>query len=188
MLSRKPPSRRLTILDILGLTAGVAVGVWLLTGSMRTPAPDEDAVLTAWIFGLGGLSLVGPPLLLWRRYQGGWGRSRMRVGELFWFCQGTASWLLWPPMIYRHVQGLEGKQVGPSSMSGICYFYGTPLMALYIVLTLLAGGWLRIGGGRRRKKARRRSWTEAFGLLLGLAWACTGLYVLSVIYREDLFK
>ena len=31
----------------------------------------------------------------------------------------------------------------------------------------------------------RRSWQETFGLLLGLVWACTGLYIISLFYRQD---
>jgi hypothetical protein len=179
-----PPGRRiirnLTILDLLIVTAGAAVGVWLIADWIKAGLPDtEEAVLMILAFSLGGLSLAGPPLLLWRRYLSG-GR-RLRLGELFWFCQGTASWLLWPPVIYVRMQ--DKKQIA-DSMSAICYFYGTPLMALYIVLTLLAGGWL---GRRRRRPRRRHSWTEVFGLLLGLAWACTGLYVLSMLYRKDFF-
>ena len=53
------------------------------------------------------------------------------------------------------------------------------MMALFVTIGLLSGGWL----GRRR--GRRRRGREAFGLLLGLAWACTGLYILSIIYRKD---
>jgi hypothetical protein len=169
---------RLTILDLLILTAGVAVGFGLIADNLKAGSTDTgEAVLMILTFSLGGLSLAGPPLLLWRRYRSGW--KRLRLGELFWFCQGTASWLLWPPVVYVRVRG---KQQMGDSMSAVCYFYGTPLMALYIVLTLLAGGWL---GRRRRRARRRRSWTEVFGLLLGLAWACTGLYVLSILYRKD---
>jgi hypothetical protein len=54
-------------------------------------------------------------------------------------------------------------------------------MAIYVTVALLAGGWLR--RGRRR---RWRSWREQFGLLLGLAWACTGLYVMYLFYGEPL--
>jgi hypothetical protein len=176
--ARRVP-RNLTILDLLILTAGIAVGLWLISQSLAAQPPDAEAWLMAVTFGLGGLSLAGPPLLLWRRSRGGW--RRLRTGELFWFCQGTASWLLWPPAIYVRVQG---KKAMGDGMSEVCYFYGTPLMALYIVLTLLAGGWLN---PRRRRPRRRRSWTETFGLLLGLAWACTGLYVLSILYRKDFF-
>jgi hypothetical protein len=58
-------------------------------------------------------------------------------------------------------------------------------MALYVTIALHAGGWLPL---RRRRRHRPRSWTETFGLLLGLLWACTGLYVLGLIYHDDLFR
>jgi len=59
------------------------------------------------------------------------------------------------------------------------------LMAVYVVAALLAGGWLRRG---RRRRFARRSWRERFGLLLGLAWACTGAYVLFLLYSDDFSK
>ena len=67
-------------------------------------------------------------------------------------------------------------------MSALCFFYGTPPMALYVTLALLAGGHLT----RSRRRRMRRSWQETFGLLLGLAWACTGLYIISLFYRQDI--
>jgi hypothetical protein len=100
---------------------------------------------------------------------------------MLWFCQGTASWLLWPPVVILRMQGKGADRM----MAPICYFYGTPLMALYVAITLLAGGWLR----RPRPGQRsRRPWTETFGLILALVWACTGLYLLAFIYRSDLLK
>ena len=69
-------------------------------------------------------------------------------------------------------------------MSESCYLYGTPLMAVYVTLALLAGGWL----GKRRRKRLARSWQETFGLILGLVWACTGLYVLELLYEGDLIR
>jgi hypothetical protein len=57
-------------------------------------------------------------------------------------------------------------------------------MAVYVTLALIAGGHLR----RRRRRRIYRSWQETFGLLLGLAWACTGLYLISVFYRNDIFR
>jgi hypothetical protein len=63
----------------------------------------------------------------------------------------------------------------------MCFAYGTPLMAVYVTAALLAGGWL----GKRRRRRRRLSWREQFGLLLGLCWACTGFYVLYILYHED---
>ena len=57
-------------------------------------------------------------------------------------------------------------------------------MALYMALALWAGRSLR----RRKRRRRVLGWQERFGLILGLAWACTGLYLLSMFYRIDLFR
>jgi hypothetical protein len=176
------------------LVFGVAFGLWFVSGDIRRNLsgqggpPDttllgerwqkwEGAVLLAVIGSLGGLSLIGPPLLLWERWKR---RQPWNDGRLFWFAQGTASWLLWPPVIARRIASAPQPFVG-ETMSGVCYFYGTPLMALYITLALLSGGRLR----RSRRRRIKRSWKERFGLLLGMAWACTGLYILSMIYRND---
>ena len=72
---------------------------------------------------------------------------------------------------------MRDDDLGPA---GVCYFYGTPLMAVYVALALLAGGWIR----PRRRRRRPLPWRERFGIVLGLAWACTGLYVLSWIYSQ----
>jgi hypothetical protein len=171
-------TRRLTILDLMLLVSGAGLGMWLAIGLSDGPPDGELDWLLYLVYMLGGLSLIGPPLLLWERHRR---RSRLRLGELLWFCQGTASWLLWPPVVILRLQG-NGANRG---MAPVCYFYGTPLMALYMTIALLAGGWLR--GPQLRRRARR-SWTETFGLLLGLVWACTGLYLLVHIYRGDLFR
>jgi hypothetical protein len=127
-----------------------------------------------FVFMLGGLSLVGPPLLLVTAKRRHWGAGRM-----LWFTQGTAAWLLWPPAVFHRVTGGSGS---PVSMSSVCFFYGTPPMALYVTLTLLASG--RLSPSRRLRI--HRSWQETFGLLLGLVWACTGLYIISLFYRQDI--
>jgi hypothetical protein len=159
----------------MSLVAGAAVAVWLAVDFERKRGGDnapEGEVWIRWlVFALGGLSLVGPPLLLWNARKRPWG-----AGRLLWFVQGTATWLLWPPAAYRAVAGL------PSGTSVMCYFWGTPPMALYVTITLLAGGYLK----RSRRRRMRRSWQEMFGLLLGLVWACTGLYVISLFYRDDI--
>ena len=158
--------------------AGATVGIWLALGELRSRnvggGPDDyfAKVIFVFVFVLGGVALVGVPLLLWTARRLPW-----RAGRLIWFAQGTAAWLLWPPIVYQRI---EGRTAG--SMSAICYFYGTPVMALYMALALLAGGHLRPSRTRRIF----RSWQETFGILLALAWACTGLYLISLFYRQDI--
>jgi hypothetical protein len=173
-------TRRLTILDLVVLIAGLGIGFWLAIGIHGKGRPESaEQWLAVVVFVLGGLSLVGPPLLLRERRRR---RARFRAGEILWFCQGSAAWLLWPPVVVRHVHAKPGD---PAGMAAVCYVYGTPLMALYVTIALLAGGWLPL---RRQRRRRQRSFTETFGLILGLAWACTGLYVLGLIYKSDLFQ
>lgn len=163
---------------LMVLIAGLSLGLALVIEGSRSPsglkAAGRGFAFLLVVMGLGGLSLVGPPLLLFRRRAGyPWG-----AGRFLWFSTGTAAWLLWPPIVYRRV-----ARGGPVDGGGstICFAYGTPLMALYVTAALLAGGWLR--RGRRRRAAR--DWRESFGLILGLAWALSGLYVLYLIYSED---
>ena len=56
-------------------------------------------------------------------------------------------------------------------------------MGVYVTASLLAGGWLRRG-----RHDVQRNWTERLGLLLACAWACTGLYLLYLLYWIDIFK
>ncbi len=165
-----PRSDRLTIGVVMLLIAGVALGLWLA----RPMEGLENRGLDLLVFVLGGFSLVGPPLLLLTAKRRPWG-----AGRFLWFAHGTAAWLLWPPVIYLRTRGVAGN-----SMSAACFFYGTPLMAVCVTLTLLAGGYLM----RSRRRRIRRSWQETFGLLLGLVWACTGLYWISLFYRDDFSK
>jgi hypothetical protein len=177
------PGRRMHLGELMALVAGLAVGIWLvLPPGGRVPQMGllEGGLLLGIAGVLGGLSLVGPPLLLRDRLRrrrgarpGPWG-----AGRLLWFSSGTSAWLLWPPIVSRRALGGAFND----SESAVCFAYGTPLMALYVVAALSAGGWLR----RSRRRRMRRDWRERFGLLLGLLWACTGLYVLAMLYGEDL--
>ncbi len=172
------PGSRPALWEVLVLIAGTALGFWMI-GLNQKPGDDAPG---AWfgslLWFLGGLSLVGPPLLLVEARRG---RARWGAGRLLWFASGTSAWLLWPPIVARKV---SGQPPAVASEAGICFAYGTPLMALYVTLALLAGGWLRRG----RRNRRSRSWRERFGLLLGLIWACTGLYMLVAIYRNEFRK
>jgi hypothetical protein len=173
--SAAPTAKRLHILELMFLIAGAAVGLWLIQLDLRSGKGSREELLSLTVvMVLGGFSLVGPPLLLWERRRD---RRPWRAGQVLWFTQGMASWLLWPPVVYSRVRGGDFS----GTISGPCYYYGTPLMAIYVTTALLAGGWVRTG----RRRTRRRSWQEAFGLILGLIWACTGFYVLYQFYRKD---
>ncbi len=182
MDQKREPTRRsdrLHVGVIMLLVAGVALGLWLILDEFRMEFREDDperrkmAILLLLTFTLGGLSIIGPPLLLLTARRRPWG-----AGRFLWFAHGTAAWLLWPPVVYQRARGVAGRN---QSMSEACFFYGTPLMAVYVTLSLLAAGHFR----RSRRRRIYRSWQEIFGLLLGLIWACTGLYLISMFYRSD---
>ena len=164
---------RMTLWELMLLVAGVALGLWTLV-DRNWSFKDGDSWILLIVAILGGLSVVGPPLLLWERYHT---RRPFTPGRFLWFNQGTSAWLLWPPIIHARIQH---KNIG-NIETNVCFFYGTPLMAVYVTMSLLLGGRLR----RKSLMRRARSWRERFGLFLALAWACTGLYLLAKIYRED---
>lgn len=187
-MGRTPTRRTATDRFSLGLAmllvAGAASGLWLIAEEVRTspgagdnsPEFDVRALVPLAVFVLGGLCLIGPPLLLLRARGRPWG-----AGRLLWFAFGTASWLLWPSMVYRRAI-LDAPVV--SAQSGVCYVYGTPLMVVCITITLLAGG--HFTSARRRRM--RHSWQETLGLLLGLCWTCIGLLILALGHFFDLFS
>jgi len=185
--------RRFSVVDGMVLVAGLAVAFWAFQEpfliAWREPIPggsigfnpffgwwDRIIYALAMVL-LGGLSLAGLPLLLRDRQVR---PRRWGPGKTLWFAHGTAAWLLWPPIVYQKVS----QPVNKDSVSAICYFYGTPLMAVYMVAALWAGRSLR----RKSRYRRVLCWRERFGLVLGLAWACTGLYLLSMFYRIDLLR
>ncbi|MDX2038383.1 MAG: hypothetical protein SFX72_17170 [Isosphaeraceae bacterium] len=171
--------RRLSIGDLTMIIVGIAVGLAIF--SVGASASDRLPTLALGFFG--GIALVGPPLLLFRKYRHGF-RRPWGAGNLLWFAQGTAAWLLCPPVVLRRVLSGGTEAVGGST-SAVCFAYGTPLMSLYLVVALIAGG--RLGLRRKRRRPRRpRNWTETFGLILGLGWACVGGYFIVQFWMEDL--
>lgn len=170
------PGRPLTILAFMALVGAAGFGLWLVLPDMRDDPQHVVEVGDRWLLPivavLGGASLIGPVVLALSRRRSP--RRPFRPGEVMWFSQGMATWLLWPPVVYHRAQGERFAD----TLAGPCYFYGTPLMAIYVTSALLVGGWLR-------PRRRRRTWTEQVGLVLGLAWACTGFYLLYTIYKHD---
>lgn len=168
------PGTRLTIGTLMLLIVGIGMGLAMSVPILSDDSTFSNVILVGGGGMLGGASVVGVPLLLWERWRGDRRRrsTRFGPGRLSWFAHGTAAWLLWPPIIVGR---------GDNTSARVCYFYGTPLMAVYMTAALLAGGWL----GRRRRLRSRRDWRERFGLLLGLGWAALGLYLLAMIYADD---
>ncbi len=178
-MQKPPPPRRFGIGDLAILIAGITIGFWLLgigSGAQMSVIGSDAGMRVspygAWVGVLGGLSVVGPPLLILARRRH---KRKFGPGELMWFSQGTSAWLLWPPIVYHRVQ--TNPPGGP--IAGPCFAYGTPLMALYLGSALLFGGWIR-----KRRRCRARSWQETFGLILGVFWACTGGYALYIIWSS----
>ncbi|MDP6718280.1 MAG: hypothetical protein QGF59_06490 [Pirellulaceae bacterium] len=175
---------RFGIAQMLILVTGIAIAFWVMRplllqeydGADGDPIQMVPVFLRVVIVILGGISLVGVPLLLFRRRRD---RTRWGPGKMAWFSHGTASWLLWPPILFWQ---LSGKSDWP--WSAVCWLWGTPLMGIYVTASLLTGGWLR----RRGRRGLRRDWSERFGLLVACGWACTGLYLLYLLSSIDLFR
>lgn len=172
---------RMSILDILLLVAGVCVALAVMRPILVVPydhegGPIEIVPVTVrfMIVVLGGLSWMGVPLLIWRRIRGG---ARMTPGQMAWFAHGTASWLLWPPIVVW-----QTRNSSEVPWSAVCWLWGTPLMGVYMTAALVAGGWF----GRGARRRRRRSWHEQLGIVLTCLWACTGFYILYLICKVDL--
>lgn len=178
---------RLTIGAVSALIVAVATALGLFSPFLRQQGAGSDRyaflVVVAGVV-LGGPSALGVPWLLYRKYNR---RSRAdrrwSPGRLIWFAHGSAAWLLWPPIVANRFvkSGPFGQAIeGAASTSQICYFYGTPLMAVYMLLALKFGGRL----GRSRRGRRRIDWIERFGLFLAMSWALLGTVVLWMIYAN----
>jgi len=164
------------------MIACAALGLWLVTDDLRDPHSGpygfgywDEAIALGLAYGLGGLSLLGPPFLLLRARGRPW-----RAGRMLWFACGLATWIFWPPYLWAYA--FRGSSLLRSDSAQL-FFVTTPLLAILIISSFLAGGWLR---GRRRRRLWL-SWQETFGVLLGLAWACLGIHRLAWLYYTDLY-
>jgi hypothetical protein len=174
-MSESAPRDQLTILDAMTLIAGVAVGLWLFHDKLKFAElfekPSEEAWIVLAVALLGGISLVGTPMLLVARARG---RRRWRSGAMQWFALGLGCWGLAPPIALMRLKIASG---GETALS--CIVYTMPLMGLFLTAATLIGGrpvprWWSCHGW----------WPEWFGMWMLLGWAATGCYVLFMIYRD----
>lgn len=178
---------QLSILELFFLVAGVGIGlavtrqIWTAPYDVAHGDPIQviPIVVRVFVAVLSGISFVGVPLLLsrWTRRRAPWG-----PGKIAWFSQGVACWLLWPPIVYYQLPLQRSSNEMP--WSSVCWLWGTPLMGLYMTAAILAGGWF----GRRGRRAMSRSFREQLGLAFSCLWACTGLYLLGLLYWIDLWR
>src|SRR5690242_9011224 len=100
------------IWEILVLIAGVAAGLGLVAPAVPSVGQPSDRWILTIGGVLGGISLVGPLLLL-RAHRCRTRARPWRAGRVFWFAHGAASWLLWPPMIGSRA---HSNNLGPASV------------------------------------------------------------------------
>jgi len=173
---------RLTIGAIVLLIVGVSVGLGLFLPEFRQMDWGEaDNAVGAAGMVLAGPTALGVPWLIWRKYRGRTrGDRRWGPGRLLWFAHGSAAWLLCPPIVAKRAGFTQSGVADAANGAQICYFYGTPLMAVYMLLALRFGG--RLGGSRRGR--RRIDWIERFGLALAILWAMVGAAIIWMIYTN----
>lgn len=166
----KPRRDAPRLFELMGLIGALAIGFWLSLPSVKQANGFMAAVLL-----LGALSAWGPPVLVYERLRL---RRPISSGRLTWLVTGLASWMLWPAALLRRI---AFHKTDPG-ISLICFAYVVPLAALMLSTALAIGGRLS------DRKGWRSPWREAFGRWLALAWSLLGVYVLYMLYRDDLTR
>ena len=168
------PVRRdgLTILRILMLTGGVAVGIMVFVPDKHKELQEVEAwraVANAVVI---GLSLPAPLFVMAaaRRSAG-----LLGPGSLFAMGMGTGSLLLLPPPLIAAY--LDGESTAPA-----CLYYLMPQAALWFLLGAVLARQITRGLFDRI----RTPWTERYGYFLALLWSPLGVFHLVNFYREAL--
>ena len=163
---------RLTILRLLLLTAGVAVGLAVfaprITATSATDTNQWRGLVNAVIIGLG----LPAPLFCVRRRGSD---RRIGAGGLFALTAALGSLLMLPAAVVSVIAG-DAK-----GMPAACLFYCLPLVGLWYLLAALLSGHV----GRHLFRPET-PWTEKYGFLLALLWSPLGVWVLVDIYRDVL--
>jgi hypothetical protein len=164
---------RLTILRLLLLTAGVAVGLVIfaprITEAYATDTDQWRGLASAVIIGLG----LPAPLFCVRRPLRG---RQLGAGGLFALTAGLGSLVILPAAVIAMIANGE-----PKGMPVVCPYYCLPLVGLWYLLAALLSGH----AGRHLFRPET-PWTERYGFLLALLWSPLGVWVLVDIYRDVL--
>ncbi len=171
------PRDRLTILRLLILTAGVAVGiVFFAPGYDGEEAWDNEkwrALATAVLIGLA----LPAPLFCARRPQS---ETKLGAGGLFALTAGLGSLLMLPAAVIEWA-GRTSPTAGADGMPATCLYYCLPLVGLWYLLAALVSGYVG-----RSLFAPETPWTERYGILLALLFSPLGVWALVDIYRDVL--
>ena len=164
------PARRdaLTILRILLLTGGVAVGITVF-------GPERDAIFREWKLlanaAVIGLSLPAPLIVMAAARRG----QAIGHASLLAMTLGCGALLLLPPAALGAI--LSHNSTGP-----MCLYYVMPQVALWFLLAALLTGQIN----RRLFDRLKTPWIERYGYFLALLWSPLGILHLVNFYREAL--
>ena len=180
-----PRTDRLSIGIVMLLVVGVAIGIWLVGEDLKELLSGGTNRIPRWGFGwldswmaivagslLGGISLIGPPLLLLRGRRRPWG-----PGRILWFTYGTATWVFWAPVVY--LKAIDDNRSHSTRADEQIVLALPAVTSLFTMPAMVASGAL----GRSRRRRLFRSWQERFGVILGAGWTCMGLYWVAWLYR-----
>lgn len=171
-IRREPVVRdRLTILRMLVIVTTIAIGV-AVYGPERSKFDPEK--IESWRFFytslLLGMSLAGPMFALVRRRN-----YRLGAGGLLALTLGLGALVMMPPAIMMRSRNGSVE----NSTAFFCLYYCMPLMTLWYLAAMAAGGRLS-----RRSLSRVAPWSERYGLILALLWSPLGLWLLWEVYCE----
>jgi uncharacterized membrane protein YhaH (DUF805 family) len=165
---------RLTIFRILVIVTALAIGIALYLPNTIELAEVDSWRWLATTFMI-GLSLAGPVFAFSRRRS-----HRLGASGLLALTLGLGVLVMMPPAIM--IRCYKGEGHIEQSAVAVCLFYSMPMMSLWYLLAMTAGGRLT-----RRSFSRATPWSERYGLFLALLWSPLGMWVLWDCYSEAFF-
>ncbi|MBX7075426.1 MAG: hypothetical protein K1X71_19965 [Pirellulales bacterium] len=162
---------RLTMLRLLAMVTGVAVGIFLFYPRPESTAQAQPLDWFSFCFAtLAGATLVESLFVARRLYA----RHRLGVGGYITLALGIGIWLLLPVAV------VERLTTGEQAVS--CLVYVLPLGALWMFVAAL----ITAGLNPRRLLAHSPAWTDRCGILLAMLWSPLGAWFLFWLYQDFL--